>query len=295
MTTLLDSHYHYDFLPSQERSAFLDELAGAGVEIVAQTLTPSDFVELEAEEQRRVEASISGGPHPSGSTSPRLSVGFHPWNIRPDYERELDIFAQALTRTRFVGEVGLDYVPRRLQQVPAKTQAEVFRRILDILSSQRADGPYVLSIHAVRSASQVCDALEATDTSGMVPIFHRFGGTSDELTRLIKQGGYISVNPAMLATKRGRAYVTQVPADRLLLETDLPAGKEASDDLGSGPGSAPSEPSDDLGKTYARELTETLNATVNTLAALRHQDPDELAVSIMHTAQQLYGARPAGS
>ena len=26
----------------------------------------------------------------------------------------------------------------------------------------------------------------------------------------------------MLETKRGRAYVTQVPADRLLVETDLP-------------------------------------------------------------------------
>lgn len=282
MTTLLDTHYHYDFLPPQVQSAFLEELAQAGVEIVAQTLTPSDFVALEAEEKRRVEASSSGspgGPRPSSLTSPRLSVGLHPWNIGPDYQRELDIFAQALTRTRFVGEVGLDYVPRRLQQVPAETQAEVFRRILDILSSQRADGPYVLSIHAVRSAGQVCDALEATDTSGMVPIFHRFGGTSDELTRLIRQGCYISVNPAMLATKRGRAYVTQVPLDRLLLETDLPESNEHGDDLG---------------RTHARELIETLNATVSTLAALRHQDPGELAASIMHTAQQLYGARPAG-
>lgn len=275
MTTLLDTHYHYDFLSPQVRSAFLEENAEAGVEIVAQTLTPSDFVALEAEEKRRVETSSSGSP-----SSPRLSVGFHPWSIGPDYQPELDIFAHALTRTRFVGEVGLDYVPRRLQQVPAETQAEVFRRILEIISSQRANGPYVLSIHAVRSASQVCDALEATDTSGMVPIFHRFGGSSDELTRLIKQGGYISVNPAMLATKRGRAYVTQVPADRLLLETDLPERAEAGGDLG---------------KTHARELIETLNTTVNTLATLRHQDPDELASHIKRTAQQLYGARPTGS
>lgn len=280
MTTLLDTHYHYDFLPTQARSAFLEELAEACVEIVAQTLTPSDFVALEAEEKRRVETSPHSSSHPGGSTSPRLSVGLHPWNIGPDYKRELDIFAQALTRTRFVGEVGLDYVPRRLQQVPAETQAEVFRRILDILSSQRVNGPYVLSIHAVRSASQVCDALEATDTSGMVPILHRFGGTSDELTRLIRQGCYISVNPAMLATKRGRAYVTQVPLDRLLLETDLPESNE---------------PGDDLGRTHARELIETLNATVNALATLRNQDSDELAASIMRTAQQLYGACPAGS
>ena len=275
MTTLLDTHYHYDFLPPQARTAFLNEIGEAGVEVVAQTLTPSGFLALEAEENRRVEASSSGS-----LSSPRLSVGFHPWNIGRDYQRELDIFAQALTRTRFVGEVGLDYVPRRLQQVPAETQAEVFRRILEIISSQRANGPYVLSIHAVRSACQVCDALEATDTSGMVPIFHRFGGTSDELTRLIKQGGYISVNPAMLSTKRGRAYVAQVPADRLLLETDLPERKEAGGNLE---------------KNHARELVATLNATVNALATLRHQDLGELASHIMRTAQQLYGTRPAGS
>lgn len=275
MTTLLDTHYHYDFLPPQARTVFLNEIAEAGVEVVAQTLTPSGFLALESEEKRRVEASSSGSP-----SSPRLSVGFHPWNIGRDYQRELDIFAHALTRTRFVGEVGLDYVPRRLQQVRAETQAEVFRSILDILSSQRTDGPYVLSIHAVRSASQVCDALEATDTSGMVPIFHRFGGSSDELTRLIKQGCYISVNPAMLATKRGRTYVTQVSADRLLLETDLPESNERGGDLG---------------KTHARELIETLNATVNALATLRNQDPDELASHIKRTAQQLYGACPAGS
>ena len=279
MTTLLDTHYHYDFLPPQARTAVLHEIAEEGVEIVAQTLTPSGFLALETEEKNRVEASSSGSD-PRDSTSPRLSVGFHPWSIGPDYQRELDIFAQALTRTRFVGEVGLDYVPRRLQQVPAETQAEVFRRILEIISSQRANGPYVLSIHAVRSASQVCDALEATDTSGMVPIFHRFGGSSDELTRLIKQGGYISVNPAMLSTKRGRAYVTQVPADRLLLETDLPERTEAGDNLG---------------KNHAGELIETLNATVNTIATLRHQDLGELASHTMRTAQQLYGTRPTGS
>lgn len=280
MTTLLDTHYHYDFLPPQARTAFLNEITEAGVEVVAQTLTPSDFVALETEEKNRVEASPHSSRDPRDSTSPRLSVGFHPWSIGPDYQRELDIFAQALTRTRFVGEVGLDYVPRRLQQVPAETQTEVFRRILEIISSQRANVPYVLSIHAVRSAGQVCDALEATDTSGMVPIFHRFGGSSDELTRLIKQGGYISVNPAMLATKRGRAYVTQVPADRLLLETDLPERTEAGDNLG---------------KNHAGELIETLNATVNTIATLRHQDLGELASHTMRTAQQLYGTRPAGS
>ena len=60
MTTLLDTHYHYDFLPPQARTAFLHEIAEEGVEIVAQTLTPSGFLALETEEKNRVEASSSG-------------------------------------------------------------------------------------------------------------------------------------------------------------------------------------------------------------------------------------------
>ena len=114
---------------------------------------------------------------------------------------------------------------------------------------------------------------ESGQASGksFVPIFHRFGGTSDELTRLIRTGGYISVNPLMLRTKRGRAYVSQVPVDRLLLETDLPR-----------------EPvSGDAAEVVATEVIAALRETVAEVAALRKMDEAELANELANNAKTL--------
>jgi len=255
----IDTHFHYDFLPQDSRERFKADLAREGVEIIAQTVRPSGFVELESE------------------SLPMAAVGYHPWYIDGNYERELEIFRAALPRTRFIGEIGLDFAPRRLDDVPAETQIHVFTSILDAV--QASNQSHILSIHTVRSAGVVLDLLEPRlNTSSsvapgetFVPIFHRFGGTSDELTRLIRAGGYISVNPLILRTKRGRAYVAQVPVDRLLLETDLPR------EPGSG----------DAAEVVAAEVIAALRETVVEVAALRKMDEAELKNALAKNAEAL--------
>ena len=118
-------------------------------------------------------------------------------------------------------------------------------------------GGKVLSLHAVRSADAVMDVLERTGcTESYVCVLHWFSGASDELHRAVKQGCLFSVNPRMLATKRGRAYVRAIPADRLLLETDLPPESAARYD--------------------AADVETPLRATLAELAALRAEDPEAL-------------------
>ena len=256
---LIDTHFHYDFLPSATRECFKAGIAQEGVEIIAQTVRPSGFVELERE------------------NLPMVAVGYHPWYIDGNYERELEIFREALPRTRFVGEIGLDFAPRRLDDVPAETQIHVLTSILDAVRSSNQS--HILSIHTVRSADAVLDLLEqdldsnsgSTSGKNFVPIFHRFGGTSDELTRLIRAGGYISVNPLMLRTKRGRAYVSQVPVDRLLLETDLPR------EPGSG----------DAVEVVSAEVVAALRDTVAEVATLRRMDEAELKNALAENAEAL--------
>ena len=90
----------------------------------------------------------------------------------------------------------------------------------------------VISIHAVRSAGTVLDALESFGLLTLSPnspaiIFHWFSGTSNEFVRARNAGCHFSVNERMLATKRGREYARQIPLDRLLLETDAPAEPQA--------------------------------------------------------------------
>lgn len=212
---LLDTHFHYDFLAPALRPAFDEALRAQGVQVVAQTLKPSAYREL-----RQV----------ADSAAPLLSLGFHPWQVASpaQVEAELEIFEAEVTSTRLIGEIGLDFLPRRLEASPADLQLEVLRRIvsavLQAAEGLAAEKPYVLSVHAVRAATALLDLCEEFDvpSSPIVPVVHRFGGTSDELTRLVRAGGCISVHPQMVESKRGRAYVRQVPADRLLLETDLP-------------------------------------------------------------------------
>lgn len=209
MRSLLDTHFHLDFVDDPARLIAL--LSDAKVAIIAQTLLPSAY-----------QAQRDGYDDRNDT---RLALGFHPWEIVDDDQvaRELEVFDTQVATTSFIGEVGLDFAPRHLEN--KKRQVQVFTHILG-----RATAGHVLSIHAVRSAGAVVDLIEETATQATA-VIHWFSGTSDELTRLMRAGGYISVNPRMLETKRGRAFIRQVPAERLLLETDFPAtrGADATD------------------------------------------------------------------
>ena len=85
----------------------------------------------------------------------------------------------------------------------------------------------VVSFHTVRAAGLTLDLLERTGClASCTCIFHWFSGTSDELHRALRGGCLVSVNEMMLRTRRGREYARQLPAERLLLETDLPPGED---------------------------------------------------------------------
>lgn len=148
-----------------------------------------------------------------------------------------------------------------------------------LCSEAKTETLYVLSLHAVRAVTPLLDLLEelnATPRRAIAPIIHRFNGTSDELMRLINLGGYISAHPQMLQSKRGRAYVCQVPADRLLLETDFPPKAL--------PESATIEP--DQGRIYAAEIVTNLKETAFKLSELRGHD---VIPVLKKTAEKLYG------
>lgn len=271
---LLDTHHHLDFLPVPARGPFLAAAAERDVAVVAQTLTPSGFVDLAA--------GFEGAPDPQ----PLLSLGFHPWQVADGdaVARELVVFAEAVARTRFIGEVGLDFFPGRLDEAPAQRQLHVLETVLcgAMSAATTAAGPVVVSIHAVRAATPLLDLLERLDVreAGVVPVLHRFGGTSDELTRAIRQGAYLSAHPHLLTTKRGHGYLGQVPLDRLLLESDLP---EAPLPDAAAVGAADAEA---VGTAHAAELATCLRGTLAKLSELRGEDVEP---QLAKTQALLYG------
>ena len=257
---LYDMHCHLDFLADPRSLA--ERAAGVGIGAFSTTVAPGDY--------ERARTALAGVP------GFRVGVGAHPWWVadgRVD-KASLALIEQLLPETPFVGEVGLDFAPRRAAPIPAQLAA--FERIT---AACGALGGKLLSLHAVRDADAVLDVLERTsclDTCRC--IFHWFSCSSDELTRAIHAGCYFSINPRMFETKRGRAYARVIPLDRLLIETDEP-------------------PELDAQLTCDAWHTE-LAGTIERLCELRKSGPgprgtapdaSELAATIARTSRELLG------
>ena len=212
---LFDAHCHLDLMAHPD--AVADEATALGLGLFDCGVDPRDF--SAANERTHRQPSIIAG------------IGLHPWWIADGRcgPAEVDLLCEVAAQERYIGEVGLDFSARFAGSEPLQIQA--FDRLCDSLV-QRSLAGRVISIHAVRSAGTVLDALEShglliPNPDSPVIIFHWFSGTSDELVRARNAGCYFSVNERMLATKRGREYARQIPLDRLLLETDAPAEPQA--------------------------------------------------------------------
>lgn len=281
---LFDMHCHLDFLPDDAALSLAREAEARGMHAFSNTVTPAGF------ERARALFGACGNV--------RVGVGLHPWWVAgnesgglyapgeksaaaaatskdaaprgskqateaawswSDCLEQLVLFVH---QAPFVGEVGLDFAPRH--EDTREEQIAVFDAALDACTG----GGKVISIHAVRSVSVVLNMLEAHGTCrSNACILHWFSGTSDELTRAIRLGCYFSVNPRMLATKRGRAYVCAIPREHLLLETDMPANE---------------------GVSYSIEEWEyDLRAVLTALADARDEHVDDLGEAIARTGAQL--------
>jgi TatD DNase family protein len=159
-----------------------------------------------------------------------VGVGIHPQLIGT-HEAELGLFEEYLAQTRFVGEVGLDAGPAYYQHYPS--QKAVFRRVLQLCKNS---GGKILSVHAIRAAKDVLDAVEShlAATSNRV-VLHWFSGSAADALRAIHLGCYFSINSAMLTKPEGNIWIDKLPRSRLLTETDGPFTRQAA---------GPSKPAD---------------------------------------------------
>ena len=243
-----DMHCHLDTATNSTELA--DVLAASCLGAFSTTVEPQDY--------ERALAVLAPNEHI------RVGLGLHPWWVADGTcgGDDVCLFEELARTTHFIGEIGLDFAERH--QGTQEVQLDAFVRAVRASKG----GGRVLSIHAVQAASVVLDVLEREGVMGeSACIFHWFSGTSDELTRAMRQGCYVSVNPRMLTYKRGRAYAQAVPATRLLLETDMP------NEEGGGYNVA-------LEKTKLQQL-------LADLAVLRRTDSKELSEQIAQTSRLL--------
>ena len=198
---LIDTHFHLDLMENMQ--LLIKQFRGANVGAIAVGTTPLAY----KQELQFIE----------GVDSIRIGLGFHPQLVEKR-EYEIDLFLQQLKDARFIGEVGLDfnknYIDSKMQQLSC------FRRISEKCA---VEGEKVLSIHSVKATGAViCTLKEAGTFKNCKCIFHWFTGTVSERKAAIENGAYFSINPKMLKTKSGQETICNIPADRILLETDAP-------------------------------------------------------------------------
>lgn len=195
---LFDTHCHLDLYP--DYGSVIDQIERARVYTISVTNAPSVFRRSSriAERARFV----------------RTAIGLHPELVGQRY-RELDLFTELLEETRYVGEVGLDFVSQDLRD--RELQKKAFGTILERCADY---GDKFITVHSRRAAGEVVDMV-GNAYPGTV-VLHWFSGSSRVLERALEYGCLLSVNPAMLASEKGRQLVAKIPLDRLLTETDGP-------------------------------------------------------------------------
>ena len=274
MLEYFDMHCHLGFCADAKQAA--RDLAAVGVGAFSNTVTPAEY------KAQRVTLT--------DAENVRVGVGLHPWWIGEDARSvielaessaggvrsaaapssaqnlDFDSLYEFVARNCFIGEIGLDFSARRVATHDAQLQV-----LGEVAAACARTGGKVLSVHAVHAVDDALDALESAGAlavdAGNACIIHWFSGTSDQLTRARRLGCYFSVNPRMLASKRGRAYAQAIPVEKLLLETDLPSAAGAPWD--------------------AAEVRQTLETLTADLAKLRHEDPAQLQEAVSRTSASL--------
>lgn len=209
MTVLVDSHCHLDFPDfAEERDAIVRRARDEGIVrmvTISTRVRKFDQVSAIADAYDDVFCSVGTHPHNAGE--------------------ELDITADELVRLAegekvvAIGEAGLDYF---YDKAPRDAQAEGLRRHID--AARRTGLPLV--IHARNADDDMAAILaEETEGKGAFPfLLHCFSSGRALAETGIALGGYVSFSGILTFNKSQdiRDIAKDLPADRLLVETDAP-------------------------------------------------------------------------
>jgi TatD DNase family protein len=242
----VDAHCHIDLYQAPRKT--IEQAEADRVYTIAVTNAPSVFAHTAA--------------LVTGSRYVRAAIGLHPELVH-SHGHELEHFRDYLTQTRYIGEVGLDYMT--LDEEIRSQQ----RMVLTTVAGWANDsGDKILTVHSRRAARDVISILSGIKAK---VILHWFSGTKKDLERALECGFFFSVNNAMLRSDAGRALVLRMPTHRVLTETDGPFVQD---------GAEPATPS-------------TVKATVRELADLWGRSSDDVQTLTLDNLKSLLATVPS--
>jgi len=148
------------------------------------------------------------------------SIGTHPHNAHEELDIGTDELLKLAQHPKVVaiGEAGLDY---HYDNSPRDAQAQGLRA--HIAAARESKLPLV--IHSREADDDMARILEEETGKGAFPaVLHCFTGGRDLAMRAIALGHYVSFTGILTfkATQNLRDIAAELPADRILVETDAP-------------------------------------------------------------------------
>lgn len=147
------------------------------------------------------------------------SIGLHPNEV---VDHELS-FTQLIEMSKHpkviaIGETGLDYYHGKREEL--EWQRDRFRLFIQL--AKQVNKPII--IHCREAASDTLSILCETASQGVRGVFHCFTDTLETAKAAIELGLYISIS-GIITFQNAKALqeiVTQLPLERILIETDAP-------------------------------------------------------------------------
>ena len=252
-TLLVDSHCHLDAAEfDADRDVVIARARAAGVE---RQVVPA--VDAAGWPKLRAVCAAHAGLHPA--------YGLHPMYLASHRDEHLADLRDWLARERpvAVGECGLDHFVEGLD--PVRQQA-IFDAQLRL--AREFDLPVI--VHARRAVDAVIKAIR--DSGAPRGVVHSFSGSEEQARQLWQLGFLVGLGGPVTYERanRLRRLAATMPIEFLLLETD-----------------APDQP--DAGIRGQRNEPARLASVLDTIAALRGEDPASVAEATRRNAERLFG------
>lgn len=219
---LVDSHAHLDSdRYAEDREAMLVRACEAGVE----TVLAVGIGDGPATMHRALELSRQYASNPA---MPQIvvSAGIHPHEAQLADAAALDALDTLAAEPEVVavGEIGLDYF---YDHSPRETQKHVFVQQMEIAAAYKL--PILIHCRASADSSNAWDdTLELLQQhwrpTGLGGVLHCFAGEQKHAEQAMGMGFLVSFagNITFPKAQPIRDVAAQIPADRLLIETDAP-------------------------------------------------------------------------
>lgn len=205
-----DVHAHFQRGPWE---SVLSEAAHFGLKrVVCAATSPNDF------------SSVRAVGQACGPVEVFTAYGVHPWSasetaahMSDEWEKELEKFLRTESkRVSGVGEIGLDFALRGLDERGRAVQRDFFMRQLAVADRLAR----ATTIHAVGCNEEMVETVRKYKNIPLI-LMHGWNASADALRRLEVGNVYFSFSPRDV--KRAHPAIAAAPAERILLESDYPS------------------------------------------------------------------------